>query len=258
MSFSFGRNWRKFLDELSDERVEQARESLAASFGDVSVEGASLIDVGCGSGLFSLAALQLGARRVFLFDMDAGSVACAQSLRDRFGHGDRWEIRRGSILDARWLAQIDAAPLVYSWGVLHHTGAMWDAVGRTLALVAPGGVACIALYNRPTRSQLLPKRLYRRAPSLLRSPMRGLYGARLIAGGSIRRRMSPAAFVRRYGERSRGMDFWRDVEDWLGGWPFDYTDVPAMTRFCEARGFELVRAVELGPGGNNEYLLAAR
>ncbi len=258
MSFTFGRNWRKFLDELTEERVEQARESLAESFGEVPISGKRFLDVGSGSGLFSLAALQLGAEHVFSFDMDAYSVECAESLRDRHGYSDRWEIEQGSILDVGWLRQVETAPLVYSWGVLHHTGEMWEAVERVLALIASGGVACIALYNRPNWTQLLPKRLYRHSPSFLRVLMRGLYGAPLIAGGSIRRRMSPVAFVRQYGERSRGMDFWRDIEDWLGGWPFEYTDATTMTEFCEARGFEVVRVVELRPGSNNEYLVTAR
>ncbi len=46
--------------------------------------GNSFLDVGSGSGLFSLAAMRLGADRVHSFDYDPQSVGCTKELKRRF------------------------------------------------------------------------------------------------------------------------------------------------------------------------------
>ena len=65
--FAFGKNWSKFLDLLDDERMRMARESLQSRLGLESLEGKTFVDCGSGSGLFSLAAAQLGAKQIFGF-----------------------------------------------------------------------------------------------------------------------------------------------------------------------------------------------
>lgn len=84
--FAFGENWRRFLETLSEERVREAGRSLREMLEMPSLSGLSFLDVGCGSGLFSLAARRLGAR-VRSFDYDPASVACALELRRRFFPG---------------------------------------------------------------------------------------------------------------------------------------------------------------------------
>jgi 2-polyprenyl-6-hydroxyphenyl methylase/3-demethylubiquinone-9 3-methyltransferase len=145
--FEFGRNWARFLAVLDDERIARAEESLKQMLEVENLEGKSFLDIGCGSGLFSLAARRLGAR-VHSFDYDPQSVACATELRRRyFPDDERWTIEEGSALDSDYLRRLGAFDVVYSWGVLHHTGQMWQALDNAQLPVAAGGKLFIAIYN---------------------------------------------------------------------------------------------------------------
>src|SRR5262245_47233957 len=73
--FEFGKNWTRFLAVLDDERIDEACKSLRRMLGVDTLARRSFLDIGCGSGLFSLAAMRLGAARVVSFDFDPHSVA---------------------------------------------------------------------------------------------------------------------------------------------------------------------------------------
>ncbi|HTU24777.1 MAG TPA: class I SAM-dependent methyltransferase, partial [Pirellulales bacterium] len=170
--FEFGRNWQRFLQRLTPERIAAAERSLGEMLEAGSLAGMSLLDVGSGSGLFSLAARRLGAR-VHSFDYDPQSVACTRRLRERFfGDDHEWTIDEGSVLDADYLRSLGKFDLVYSWGVLHHTGAMWQALANVVLPVADGGRLFLAIYNTQrflTPAHTLLKRSYVRSPRPLRA-----------------------------------------------------------------------------------------
>ena len=84
LRFSFGKNWKQFLKQLDDSRIRYAEKSLCTMLNITSLEGKTFIDIGCGSGLFSLAAAGLKARKIHSFDYDIQSVACAQELKKRY------------------------------------------------------------------------------------------------------------------------------------------------------------------------------
>ncbi|HZU75569.1 MAG TPA: methyltransferase, partial [Dehalococcoidia bacterium] len=216
VGFSFGENWSKYLAGLNETKVASAEASLRRSFAGADFAGKRFIDVGSGSGLFSWCALRLGAASVLSIDADPNSVACAQRLRAARTPGSDWTVVRGSILERALVESLTPAPLVYSWGVLHHTGDLWRAVENTLALVAADGLCCLALYTAPNHValEMACKRLYNRLPRALRPALVALYGARKLAGVALRGG-NPIAHVRHYGQSSRGMSFWRDIEDWL-------------------------------------------
>jgi len=256
VSFSFGENWRKFTRSLNPERIHSAQESLKDSFGFSVLKSQRFIDLGSGSGLFSLCAKQLGASPVISVDIDPSSVACALHLKKALGDPPDWEVLRGSVLDSDFLKKVGPANRVYSWGVLHHTGAMWDAIANATQLVAPGGLLCLALYNWPNRVavHLALKRTYNRLPSIGKVVLRSAYGLGVLGVVLIVRKRSPLAYVTEYDRKARGMSFWRDVEDWLGGLPCEFAGPEEVTAFVERRGFKTRRVLIRPPGANNEYL----
>ena len=250
ISFSFGKNWSKYIRKLSTTKVAQAEESLRFSFDGYSLTGESFLDIGCGSGVFSLAAARQGASQITSIDVDPMSIASTQELSSLAPPETSWQIRIGSVLDREFLASLRPATRVYSWGVLHHAGAMWEALENSLPLVQPGGALCIALYVQPTRPELhmALKRVYNRSPWIGRRVLELMYAIALLAVLAKRRRENPIRYVREYGSRFRGMSFWRDVEDWLGGLPCEWADPDDVRAFVEARGFQTIRVLP-GPRG---------
>jgi 2-polyprenyl-6-hydroxyphenyl methylase/3-demethylubiquinone-9 3-methyltransferase len=249
--FSFGRNWASFLKRLNQARIAEAEKNLIEFLGEKSLDGRSFLDVGSGSGLSSLAARRLGAM-VTSFDYDGQSVACTEELRRRYLPDDpSWIIEQGSVLDTEYLAGLGQFDIVYSWGVLHHTGAMWQAMANIKTMVKTGGLLFIAIYNdcgEVSRSWLERKRRYNALPQILR-PFYAIYvwmpqELRSLAGsmrsGELR------TYIRELTSASsgRGMSWLHDVIDWVGGYPYEYASVKDITDFYRRDGFEPVKIRE--------------
>ncbi len=257
--FEFGKNWEQFLDTLNEARIAAAEDSLRKMLGVEDLQGRTFLDLGCGSGLFSLAARRLGAA-VHSLDYDPRSVACAQALKARFfADDDRWTIEEGSVLDRDRLRALGVFDVVYSWGVLHHTGAMWTAMDNVVQTVAPRGTLFIAIYNHQqlfTAYWKAVKKLYVASPSPARRLMEyGFYG--FFAGGlfvaDTLRGRDPRA--RHAGHGRRGMNVLRDVVDWIGGWPFEVATPDEVFRFYRDRGFSLTQLKTCGAKhGCNEFV----
>lgn len=236
--FAFGKNWQSFLSTITNESVATAEAGLSKLFPDRELSGASFLDIGCGSGLSMLAARRLGARGVTGFDFDADSVAAASRLLGREAR-----VFQKSILDAT-PAELGTFDIVHSWGVLHHTGAMWNALDRAAALVAPEGLLAIALYRRTPLcgAWTIEKGIYARASKPLQATMRGVYKTAFLLGLCATGR-NPVSYVRNY-RSARGMDWHHDVHDWLGGFPYESAAPAEIRSRLKMLGFDIVRSFE--------------
>jgi 2-polyprenyl-3-methyl-5-hydroxy-6-metoxy-1,4-benzoquinol methylase len=260
--FGFGENWTRFLAVLDDARISRAEASLKQMLEVDSLDGKRFLDIGSGSGLFSLAARRLGAR-VHSFDYDPQSVACTTELKRRYFPGDDgWTIEEGSVLDADYLRSLGTFDVVYSWGVLHHTGQMWRALENAQLPVAPRGKLFIAIYNdmgsQSARWKWI-KRTYNGLPRILKTPFTIIVIAPAEAKAILRSLLTlrPLEYVRswtRYDE-NRGMNRWRDIVDWVGGHPYEVARPEEIFDFYRARGFTLLKLKCGGVGlGCNEFV----
>lgn len=241
--YEFGENWSKFANSLTETQISIAQEQLLAFLGRENLRGFSFLDIGSGSGIHSLAAFRAGAKRVHSFDIDENSVSTTQRLRTAAGNPANWKIDQGSALDASYLSRLGLFDIVYSWGVLHHTGAMWKAIELSMQRVADGGAFFIALYS-----------------SNVASPSTGYWldiKQRYNEASPIKRKLMELAYIWRFGldqnplrlplllkqvydyKKMRGMSYMTGIRDWLGGWPMEYADDQETISFFAERGFKL-------------------
>lgn len=260
--FAFGANWKRFLELLTDERIRAAERSLIELTGITDFSKKRILDIGCGSGLFSLAARRLGARVVSL-DYDAESVACAKELKRRYFLDDPdWLIAEGSVLNEKFLEtsfreNLDRVTdsrgfdLVYSWGVLHHTSNMNLALDHAMALVAQGGRFAISIYNDQgwlSKYWLSVKKLYHFS-FVTRWLMIVVHFPYLVVARFLVRALTGRIRL------ERGMSYWHDMVDWLGGLPFEVATPEEIIHKVQANGFELTNLTTCGGrSGCNEYV----
>lgn len=240
--FAFGKNWASFSKEIDDEKVNQAIKRLAALISPLSLTGKRFLDIGCGSGLHSLAALELGAASVTAFDLDPDSVSTAQAVLGARGDDKPYSVRIRSVLDAT-PAEDGLFDMVYSWGVLHHTGQMHEAITRAAALVAPDGHLVIALYGKTRYCGVWTriKRWYVQADDASKAWAERLY-IRLFGAYLLLRGKTLKQHIAKY-QNKRGMDFYHDVRDWIGGYPYESIAPGPLKAFLAEQGFECVKAI---------------
>jgi len=241
--FSFGKNWQRYVKYYVNEKIiNQARESLLAYIPEDFYRDKIFIDIGCGSGIFSFAALLLGCRKVYSFDIEENSVKAAKFLKKKLNHllpdrnNRRWIIFRGNILDDDLVKNFtERGDIIYSWGVLHHTGNMWKAILNALSLVKTNGIFVVSIYNRAPSSSfwLRVKKFYNHSNALIKS----LLVLTLFIETVLRRIM-----LRKHPlECERGMRTFTDVIDWLGGYPYEFASFDEVKNFVENLGCQLIK-----------------
>lgn len=258
MRFKFGKNWEKYINNyFSEERLEISRRYLLNFLKMDDLKNKSFIDIGCGSGLHSLAAIRSGAAKVFSFDFDPTSVQTTLKLREFAGNPTQWQVVQGSILDNMFLRSLEPADIVYSWGVLHHSGDMWRAMDNSVKLIKSGGYFYAALYdydiqvNPRPEFWLMVKQKYNRADWLGKRKMELWYVWRFMLYRNPL--LLPLVCIQalRY-KQSRGMAIYTDIVDWLGGWPMDFAKRKDVKDWAERNNMEMV-TMKTGEA-NTEYL----
>lgn len=261
--FRFGANWARFLSILDDARVAEAEASLKEMLAIENLRGLRFLDIGSGSGLFSLAARRLGAT-VHSVDLDPQSVACAQELKRRYFPDDgAWRIEEGSALDRGYLDSLGEFDVVYSWGVLHHTGAMWLGIENAISCVASAkGKLFVAIYNdQGWKSHLwwFIKFFYNRLPGILKplfvASVSAVTHLLVIIKHTVRLKPMTAIAPLLKDKRERGMSAKYDRVDWVGGFPYEFSTFETLAAYFEIRGFSIISARRSPSLGCNELAL---
>ena len=238
--FAFGENWKSFARVVDDRRIEQAVIGLRRLFPGDELKGARFLDIGCGSGLSSLAALRLGASSVDAVDIDPVSVETTRQILTLHAPAERWTVYTANVFDLP--AQLGVPyDVAYSWGVLHHTGDMWRAVDCAASMVKPGGTFAIALYRKTPacRYWQIEKRLYSRSPRYIQAAAGGLYKTLWILHGFYRGHRPLESIQQSY--NGRGMSWSHDIHDWLGGFPYESAAAEDVRNRLSNLGFSLLR-----------------
>ncbi len=256
--FGFGKNWKKYIQKMDESRIQHAIQSLLKPLGMDTLNGKQFIDIGSGSGLMSLAAIKSGAK-VLSFDYDLESVESTQILKSIYAvENPDWQIEQGSILDTTYVNKLGTFDIVYSWGVLHHTGDMDQAIRNAVKMVNRNGLIYLAIYNHQgiiSKLWLLVKRLYntgflgRLLVVLLCVPY--FYITGFIS--DLLRYRNPVSSIIHY-KSNRGMSYWHDIIDWIGGYPFEFATPAEIINPMLADGFELIYLSSTTSMGCNEYI----
>lgn len=267
--FEFGKNWSGFLKTLDDRRIADARLSMQKLLHVTNLQNRRFLDAGSGSGLFSLAAVRLGAD-VTSFDVDVDSVECTRRLKELFSDNQtNWQVVQGSLIDSEFLKTLGDFDVIYCWGVAHHTGNMWKSIESLLPLVRGGGIIVLAIYNDQlyvSRIWLGVKRIYQLLPAFIRpfyvacvwlTTFMKRLGVTLLACCvrflMLKNPLTPIVnWIREH--QARGMHSWHDLVDWVGGWPFEVAKPETVFRFLRDRGFVLQELTTSSGHGCNEFV----
>jgi SAM-dependent methyltransferase len=239
--FEFGENWSKLVAQIDVNKVEAAVRDIRSFMGG-DLEGKEFLDIGCGSGLSSLAAYRLGAAKITSVDIDPINARNTTALKSKFQVPESypWSIKVASIVAADEVASLPCADVVYSWGVLHHTGKMWDGIANAASLVKPGGLLYLMLYRDAALAPIWKaiKWTYVKSPAPIKYIIRNAFAAVQIVG-MLAKGKNPRRVIRDYGRLSRGMSWYIDSTDWIGGYPFECAEAEAVTAYLARHGFEL-------------------
>jgi 2-polyprenyl-6-hydroxyphenyl methylase/3-demethylubiquinone-9 3-methyltransferase len=251
--FAFGKNWQNYARyALTRARIEHARQAFQKLYASIDLHGKTFLDIGFGQGLALFFAREMGAD-VLGIDSDADNLVSCQHTSVFFQDQQIPHIRVASILDPAFVQeqlQRGQCDIVHAWGVLHHTGDMWQALYHAIQLVKDGGYLMIAIYNAHWSSPIwrLIKWSYNYAPDIVQQMLIVLfypiiYCAKWIVTGTNPKR------------KERGMDFFYDVVDWVGGYPYEYASIETIQQHMCQQNFTCIRVIPAQvPTGCNQFV----
>ncbi len=253
MRYKFGENWLRFLQNVDKKNFANAKNSL--KFILSKKNNKSFVDVGCGSGLFSLSATYY-YKRILSLDIDDNSLLATKTLKKTFKiNSKKWRIKKGSVLNKKFLKKIGKFDMVYCWGVAHHTGDMWKALENLKILTKKNSRLFIAIYNdQGIKSKIwwMIKIIYNFLPNFLRKFYLKVFELLYYINYTIKN--FGKLDYKKLRKQRRGMNFWENLDDWIGGYPYEYSSVEKLNNFFIERGFKLLKVKKSHGSGCNEIL----
>lgn len=206
-TFAFGKNWLSFAKKaVTKEKIDSGRVHFRNLCAAINFQNKSFLDIGYGQGLALFYAAELGAN-VSGIDPDIQNIAAVKELKKYFDTNLSVEPINDSILNERFVKSSEdpGFDVVYSWGVLHHTGNLNSAIHNSIRLTKKDGFLVLAIYNRHWSSQIwkVIKWLYVVSPPTFKEF--------LILFFYLPLKIATWVFVgKSHGNSMRGMDFYHD------------------------------------------------
>ena len=239
--FRFGKNWAKYASKINESDIQQAAKDLVRLLGTDNLSGKCVVDIGSGSGIHSAAFYQFKPLTVDSIDYDWDSVRTTHDLLVNMGYPGQKSVFQADILDLETFHE-KKFDVVYAWGVLHHTGNLDLALKNSASLVNKNGILAVALYRKTPfcRFWKIEKRIYSRSPDLIQKIIFFIYILFLLFYSVIRKR-NFFSYVKNY-RNNRGMNFFIDVHDWLGGYPYESISPLELRSKMKIFGFQEYRS----------------
>ena len=212
----------------------------------------AFLDIGCGSGLFTTVAANAGFKKVVGFDYDPNCVEVSRRVAHRLASDPgKIQLMQGDVLDGRFMGTLGRFSVVYAWGSLHHTNSMWEAINNGAQAVEEDGLLVLAIYNKSWSSPFWKwvKRAYHYAPDWVRFLMIRAVCVVAAIAKAVYTGSNPFA-------QDRGMSFYYNIVDWVGGYPYEYASVSDMMAWIKDSEFELLETRRgKTPIACNEFVL---
>jgi SAM-dependent methyltransferase len=255
--FAFGKNWQLYAQNaLTQQKVSEARNSFRKLFAGIDLRGKSFLDVGFGQGLTLFLAQEMGAK-VFGIEIDAENIGALTTTAHLFAHCQFPQTHIVSILDESFIKehkQNGQFDIVHAWGVLHHTGDMRRALDNSAELVKNGEYLVLAIYNKHWSSPIwkVVKWTYNVAPRWMQWVAIYLFYPIIYLAKWMVTRENPKS-------NERGMDFWYNIIDWVGGYPYEYASISEVNALVSRHNFVCLQVIPAQvPTGCNQFVFRKR
>ncbi len=132
--------WTEYIPEY-----EASEKHWLLFYSPEEVKGKTVLDAGCGTGVFSIIFARNGAAKVTGIDISPGSLGTARGLKEKFGLANA-EFQQQDMLH---LSFRDASfDIVWAWGTVHHTTDPLGAITELIRVLKPGGSLFLAIYKQ--------------------------------------------------------------------------------------------------------------